>query len=56
MDTAIPVGIALGYAFVVSCVLALILDRAIGLRVAEDEERQGLDLTQHNEQAWMLAE
>ncbi len=50
------VGIALGYSFVVSYVMARILDATIGLRVSEPDERAGLDLSLHEEQAWVLAE
>ena len=48
--------IALGYSFGVSYLLAVILDRTIGLRVSEEDERRGLDLSLHEEQSWVLAE
>ena len=38
-----------GYAFVVTFVLARILDATMGLRVTEEEERMGLDLSAHGE-------
>ena len=52
------IGIVVGgaYAFVVSLVLALILDRTLGLRVSEEEERLGLDLALHDEQGYVLTE
>ncbi len=37
------------YAFVVTLILALIIHKTIGLRVSEDEEYVGLDLSQHGE-------
>jgi Amt family ammonium transporter len=37
------------YAFVLSYLLAWIVDRTIGLRVSEDEEYVGLDISQHGE-------
>jgi len=37
------------YAFVLSYLLALAVDRTIGLRVSEDEEYVGLDISQHGE-------
>ncbi|MBP2132535.1 Amt family ammonium transporter [Methanomicrobium sp. W14] len=40
---------AMVYAFVVTYVLALIVDKTIGLRVSEDEEYVGLDISQHGE-------
>ncbi|HVP94386.1 MAG TPA: ammonium transporter [Methanoregulaceae archaeon] len=39
------------YAFVASFVLAKIVDRVMGLRVTEEEEYVGLDLSQHGERA-----
>ena len=43
---------AMIYAFVVSYVLARIVDATIGLRVTEDEEYVGLDISQHGEKAY----
>jgi len=40
------------FSFVVSFVLATIIDKVIGLRVSEDEEVEGLDLSQHAESAY----
>jgi ammonium transporter, Amt family len=37
------------YAFVLSYLLAWVLDRTLGLRVSEDEEYVGLDISQHGE-------
>ncbi len=37
------------YAFVVTFVLARVLDATIGLRVSEEDERTGLDLSEHGE-------
>jgi Amt family ammonium transporter len=42
---------ALVYAFVVTLVLAKAVDATLGLRVSEDEEYVGLDLSQHGERA-----
>lgn len=42
---------ALAYAFVASLALAWIVDKAIGLRVSEEEEYVGLDISQHGERA-----
>jgi Amt family ammonium transporter len=39
-------------AFVLTWVIAKVLDRLIGLRVTDREELQGLDLTQHEESAY----
>ena len=45
------VGVAatFGYAFVVTFILARILDATLGLRVGEEDERMGIDLTAHGE-------
>ncbi|HZD41732.1 MAG TPA: hypothetical protein VE131_13490 [Terriglobales bacterium] len=32
--------------------MLLVLKTAMGLRIAEDEERMGLDLSQHNERGY----
>jgi len=40
---------ALIYAFVVTYVLATVIDKTIGLRVTEEEEYVGLDISQHGE-------
>ena len=42
--------------FVVSYVLLRIIKATIGVRVSEEEERQGLDLALHDEQAYVLSE
>ena len=42
---------ALIYAFVVTYILAVIVDKTIGLRVTEEEEYVGLDISQHGERA-----
>ena len=42
---------ALIYAFVVTYILAEIVDKTIGLRVTEEEEYVGLDISQHGERA-----
>lgn len=40
------------YAFGVTFILLKILDRLLGLRVKEEEEEDGLDLSQHNEKGY----
>jgi len=46
--------ITIVYSFIVSWVLLKIVDAVMGLRVSEDEERIGLDLTQHRESAYTI--
>ena len=42
-------GSAVIYAFVVTYILAIIVDKTMGLRVTEEEEYVGLDISQHGE-------
>ena len=42
---------ALIYSFVVTLTLAYVIDKTIGLRVTEEEEYVGLDISQHGERA-----
>jgi Amt family ammonium transporter len=44
------------YSFVVSFVILKVLDLVMGLRVSQNEERIGLDLTQHRETSYTLLE
>ncbi|MDD5226517.1 MAG: ammonia channel protein, partial [Candidatus Omnitrophica bacterium] len=46
--------ITIVYSFIVSWVLLKLVDVLIGLRVSENEERIGLDLTQHRESAYTV--
>ena len=48
------VGITIIYSFIVSFVLLKLVDILMGLRVSEDEERIGLDLTQHRESGYTI--
>ncbi len=49
---AIAVGATWIYAFVVTYILAKVIDMTIGLRVEEAEEDVGLDISQHAEKAY----
>lgn len=42
------------YAFIVTCILAFILDKTVGLRVDKEDEIMGLDQTQHSESGYNL--
>ncbi|MEA2901950.1 MAG: ammonium transporter, Amt family [Actinomycetota bacterium] len=53
---ALAVGATIVYSGVVSFILAKIVDKTIGLRVAEDDEASGLDLSQHAESAYAAGE
>jgi Amt family ammonium transporter len=43
------VGTTLVYGFIMSLIILKLVDLTIGLRVSPDEEREGLDITQHGE-------
>jgi Amt family ammonium transporter len=54
-DQALASAVTLGYSFVVSLILAVAIDKTIGLRVTEAQEEEGLDLSQHRETAYSAA-
>ena len=49
---ALAVGTAWVYSFLVTFILLKILDWTMGLRVSEEDEDSGLDLSQHNEMGY----
>ena len=49
---AIAVAAVVAYSFIVTYILAQILDKTVGLRVSEEDEVSGLDLSQHAETAY----
>jgi Amt family ammonium transporter len=49
MKQAVGVGFTIIYCAVLTFVILKVVDLAIGLRVSEDEEREGLDISQHGE-------
>ncbi len=51
---AIGVGVVAAWSAVVSAILAVAVNLACPMRVSEDEEREGLDLSSHGERAWEL--
>ena len=46
------IGVAWGWAFSMTLVILLALKYTLGLRVSEEDEEEGLDLSQHGEQAY----
>ena len=48
----IAVGVTWIYAFVMTVILAKVVDATIGLRVPDEEEAVGLDISQHAEKAY----
>lgn len=53
-NQALGVGVAIAYSVVVTFALLKILDIVMGLRVSDEEEVIGLDITQHEESAYTL--
>jgi len=49
---AAAVGVTLGYSLVGTLVILRVLDLVLGLRVSEEEEKIGLDMSQHGERAY----
>ncbi|MFQ5827481.1 MAG: ammonium transporter [Dehalococcoidia bacterium] len=50
----IAVGATWAYSFVVTVVILWVLDKVMGLRVAQEEESIGLDISQHGERAYQF--
>jgi Amt family ammonium transporter len=50
----IAVAVTIVYAGIVSYILPKLVDRLFGLRVTEQDEISGLDLSQHNETAYTI--
>jgi ammonium transporter, Amt family len=51
---AIGLAVAAGWTAVVTIVIVLIVRRCVGLRVHEEDEVEGLDITAHGERAYDL--
>ena len=52
----IAAAVTVVYAFIATLVIYKLVDIVIGVRVVEEEEAIGLDLTQHNERAYTMLE
>jgi len=50
----VGVGVVAVFSVIATAVLALAINLALPMRVSEDEEREGLDLTSHGERAWEM--
>jgi Amt family ammonium transporter len=55
-DQLIAIGVVLVYSFVGTSIILKLLDIVLGLRVKDDEEELGLDVTQHGERGYVLDE
>jgi Amt family ammonium transporter len=56
MIQALTVLVTIGYTFVVTFAIYKLVDLLIGVRVKQEEELVGLDLTQHHERAYTVLE
>lgn len=54
VDQVIAAGAVLAFSLVMSLVIGKVIDLVIGLRVSEEQEEQGLDLSLHLERAYNL--
>jgi len=52
----IAILVTMTYSFVISFVLYKVIDAIVGMRVPEEDENVGLDLTQHRERAYTVLE
>jgi Amt family ammonium transporter len=53
---ALAVGVTLVFSFVVTIAIAKLVDVVVGLRITEEEEISGLDLSQHQEVGYSLSD
>jgi Amt family ammonium transporter len=54
MTQTIAVAITIVYTTVASYIILKIVDLIVGLRVAEEVEREGLDINEHGEKAYHM--
>jgi Amt family ammonium transporter len=54
-EQALSNGVTIGYSFVVTTIIMLVLKATIGVRVSEETEASGLDLAEHAETAYHSA-
>src|SRR5919106_1882449 len=52
----VAVGATIAFAFVMTMIIVKVVDAGVGLRVTEEEEISGLDLTQHSEVGYSFTE
>jgi Amt family ammonium transporter len=48
----VAVGVSATYSFVITVVLLKVIDMVVGLRIDEDDEHKGLDISQHGERGY----
>jgi Amt family ammonium transporter len=55
-DQLVAIGVVWAYSFTMTCLILKVLDLTLGLRVKEDDEELGLDVTQHGERGYVFDE
>ena len=50
----VAVGITILYSAVVTWIICFVIDKTVGMRVSQEDEVMGLDLTQHHERAYTI--
>jgi ammonium transporter, Amt family len=53
---AVGVAVTLAFSFLATLIILKVIDAVVGLRVSEEDEATGLDLSQHAEVGYTLAE
>jgi len=56
VDQLVGIGSVALYSFVVTALILKVLDLTIGIRVKEEDEELGLDVTQHGERGYVMDE
>ncbi len=56
VDQAAAIAIVAVYSFIVTLIILKALDLTLGIRVSDDDEQLGLDVTQHGERGYVLDE
>lgn len=54
VDQLVAIGAVFAYSFIVTSIILKALDLAVGIRVRDDEEELGLDVTQHGERGYVF--
>ena len=52
VNQLVGIGLAWGISIVGTLIILFVVDKLMGLRVSEDDEREGLDLSQHGEEGY----
>jgi Amt family ammonium transporter len=54
VDQLVAIGAVAGYSFIVTGVILKVLDVTVGIRVKDEDEELGLDVTQHGERGYVF--